>query len=181
MKKPVQLHSVMLRLAAVLLVLVLATTSVISGRFARYAATDASEEGAHVAAFVFRVQDAEQQYVDISKIQKPGDSVTYKFTVTNASGTVISEVEEEYWLRLELRGSLPLVCTLNEEVTLQAAQMDNAGAVAGNAAEKTFQAAVKSEQAYTLTVTWPAEENDLVYAQAGLAELVLSLQAQQVD
>lgn len=174
----------MMRLAAVLLVLVLLSTSIVCGRFARFVSSDTTEDSARIAAFVFHVNDTENHYLDISNIRQPGDSQTYKFTVRNYfSDRVISEVDEEFILSLELRGSLPLECTLTggDKLTVNAIDMDTTGLDAANGAHHIFGAAVKQGVEYELTVTWDPNEKDVSYSRAGLAELCLSIAAQQID
>lgn len=174
----IDLNTILLRSAAVLLLLVLISTSIVSGRYARYASAASSQDGARIAAYVFDLHDTSGQYIDISDITKPGDSVTYSFTVTNKNDTWVSEVSENYQITMELRGSLPLSCQLSgngETLTATGVYQVKSGT------EYNFQASTETAHSYTLTVLWPAEQNDLKYANAGLAELVLYVRAEQVD
>lgn len=175
-------HIFVLRAAAVLLVLVLLTTSVVSGRYARYVSTASGGDRARIAAYVFDVHDDVGTYIDVSDIRNPGDSKTYQFTVRNHNGAV-SEVNEEYLVTMELRGSLPLVCTLSDSdtITLNGMNVNAQGLTSGQGAIHTFTASVKTGKEYTLTVSWPDNENDVKYSRAGLSELVLTIAAQQVD
>ena len=50
-------HVIVLRVAAVLLILVMLSTSMVAGRYARYVSSADAEDKAHVAAFVFDVND----------------------------------------------------------------------------------------------------------------------------
>jgi len=172
-----------LRIAAVLLVLVLISTCAVSGRFARYVSSGSSQESARIAAYVFDIHDTQAHYLDISGIQKPGDSATYHFTVRNHNGSTTSEVDEEFFLSLELQGSLPLVCQLSEGdvMSLDAKSMDAAGLVTNSGRIHDFSAAVQAGVDYVLTVNWPETETDIRYSRAGLAQLVLTIAAQQVD
>ena len=176
-RSTVQLHTAVMQLAAVLLILVLLTTCLVTGRFARYVSSDSQTDSARIAAYVFRVEDNQKHFLDISSIQKPGDVIIYKFTVTNKSGSVISEVSEEFYMSMELRGSLPLnvsvVCG-DEKLALEANE-----AVTG--ATHVYQAAVETNRVYTMTVSWPGEENDISYSWAGLSQLALNIHAQQID
>lgn len=179
-------HMTVLRLAAVLLILVMLSTSMVCGRYARYTSSDAAEDSARIAAFVFHVNDTQNHYLDISDIRQPGDNKTYKFTVSNYfSDRVISEVDEEFFLSLELRGSLPLECTLTgdgDNLSVKAVEMNTTtGLDAANGAHHIFGAAVQRGVEYELTVAWPPHEKNVAYSQAGLAELVLTIAAQQVD
>jgi len=182
-RKKLDIHTFVLRLATVLTVLVLVTTSMVTGRFARYTSGDSAKDSARVAGYVLDIHDTQAHYLNLTGIQKPGDSETYRFTVRNHNGTFTSEVDEEFFLSLELRGSLPLVCSLSGEdvINLNAESIAENGLVAGSGSVHTFAAAVQSGKSYTLTVTWPSEENDIQYSRAGIAQLVLSVAAQQVD
>lgn len=173
----VDLNSILLRTAAVLLMLVLISTSIVSGRYARYTTASSSYDGARTAAYIFEMNDTSGQYIDISDIQKPGDSKTYTFTLTNKKNQQISEVNEKYQLTLELIGNLPLTCELSGNETLSATGVSEK--ISG--AEYTFEASAEHTHTYTLTVSWPDTENDLKYANAGLAQLVLYAKAEQVD
>lgn len=175
-------HIFVLRAAAVLLVLVLLTTSVVSGRYARYVSTASGGDRARIAAYVFDVRDDTGHYIDVSDIRNPGDSKSYQFTVRNHNGAV-SEVNEAYLVTMELRGSLPLVCTLSDgdTITLNGMNVNAQGLTSGQGAIHTFTASVKTGKEYTLTVSWPDTENDVKYSRAGLSELVLTIAAQQVD
>lgn len=172
-----------LRMAAVLLLLVLISTSIVSGRFARYVSSDSAEHSARIAAYVFDISDTGNHYLDISGIRQPGDSATYHFTVRNHNGSATSEVNEEFILSLELQGSLPLVCTLTrgDSISLNAQNMDATGLVTGTGSVHGFTAAVQSGVEYELTVSWPENETDIRYSRAGLAQLALNVAAQQVD
>ena len=178
-------HVFALRAAAVLLVLVLVTTSMVSGRYARYFSTATGGDSARVAAYVFNVSDDVGHYLDLTDICKPGDSKTYEFIIQNRNGDngPISEVTEEYFVTLELRGSLPLVCTLSEgdNITLDGMNVNGEGLTSGQGATHTFTASVETEKQYRLVVTWPSDEKDIKYSRAGLSELVLTIAAQQVD
>ena len=175
-----RINVILMRLVAVLLTLVLISTAIVSGRFARYVTSDANAGSARVAAYVFRVEDNEQHFLDISTITKPGDNISYQFTVTNKSGSVVSEVNESYYVNLELWGSLPLKVTITgggETLSLEAGEAPVSAATAA----QVYQAAVEQYQKYTLTVEWPEKENNISYSWAGLSQLVLSIHAQQVD
>lgn len=175
-----------LRIMAVMLCLTLISLRMVCGLYARFSARDAKADGAGTAAFVFRVGE-EDCFVDISKITKPGDRETYTFTVSNETGNAVSEVSEEYEMKIELRGSLPLVCSLTDEDDKSLVLMDadnlteDKDVLSGSADTVSFRASVKEKHTYTLTVAWPEEENDAVYANAGLSDVVLGITAGQTD
>ena len=172
-------HIFVLRAAAVLLVLVLLTTSVVSERYARYVSTASGGDRARIAAYVFDVNDTEGHIIDLTEIRKPGDNKSFQFTVDNYRNDVVSEVAEKYVLTIELQSSLPLTCTLtggNETIMLT-------GVGGTGSATNSFEAAVQSDEAYTLRVDWDKNENgtDIEYSRAGIAVVVLTVNAQQVD
>lgn len=172
-------HVIVLRVAAVLLILVMLSTSMVAGRYARYVSSADAEDKAHVAAFVFDVNDTVGHYINLTNIRKPGDSAIYQFSITNHNGKT-SEVSESYSLIMELRGSLPLICNLagGDNIVLDG---KNTGVASQAGSQHTLAASVESNVDYVLTVTWPEEENDIEYSRAGLSELVLTILAQQVD
>jgi hypothetical protein len=106
-----------LRAAAGLLCLTVLTSWVLSGTLARYVTSAAGGDSAGVAAFVFDSGGTGSQAFDLSGITKPGDSKTYTFTVSNGSGTSVSEVALNYSFELYLDGSMPLVATITEADT----------------------------------------------------------------
>lgn len=166
-----------LRVAAVLLVLIMLTTSLITGRYARYTSSGSGMDSARIAAYVFDVRDTAGHILDLTEIQKPGDHEDVTFVVSNHRGDVVSEVEETYVLTIQMQSSLPLTCTLtggNKTITLT--DMGGTGTDTN-----TFEAAVKSDVTYTLQVDWDENETDIEYSRAGIAALVLNVNAQQVD
>lgn len=177
--RQLDINAILMRTVAVLLMLVLVSTGIVSGRYARYITTATAEDSARVAAFVFDVNDAEGHTFDLSSVSKPGDSVRYAFEVTNKNGSDrLGEVTEEYQITLDLVGSLPLVCALTDGQN--SIQVEGASAQA-TSAKTTFQAAVESSVTYELIVKWPENENNIMYANAGIASLVMTIAAQQVD
>lgn len=178
-------------LAGVLLCLTLFSFRLTAGLYARYTSTATASDSARVAKFVvdlvdLKDEDEKKTFVDISDICKPGDSVTYKFQVTNTSGSAVSEVDETYLLNMELRGNLPLECSLKKDsaevIALNAKSItDNPPAVTGAVPQQAFAASVAEGHNYTLQVTWPDAENSYLYANGGVAELMLTVAVQQVD
>lgn len=178
-----------MRTAGVLLVLVLFSTRLICGLYARFSVTGSSGNSARAAAFVFVTQDAENQcYLDLSGIQKPGDEKTYTFTVSNMEGSTVSEVAETYRFAVQINGSMPLVCTISKAETAvltanraTAASLD-APTVASWEGAEAFAASTGRTDTYTMTVTWPQEENDIKFAShSAVAEVLLTVTAEQVD
>lgn len=165
--------------AAILLCMVLLSTHMTSGLYARYAAVSGGSDGARVAAFVLDVEDETDHTVDVSQVNAPGKSATFRFAVRNHNDSRSSEVTEEYQLFAELHGSLPLTVTVTGEGTNMS--LTNSAAQENASAVKLFQAGENGEHTYTVTVTWPEDEKDPQYANAGLSEVVLRISAWQVD
>ncbi len=177
-----------MRMAMILLCLVLATTYLVTGMLARYATSDKDADSARVAAFVFNVADGEGSHIiDLKGIQKPGDSLTYRFSVRNNSGSLASEVAETYDLTLLLNGSMPLTCTVKKDDTrvLSLTMPDSPpadGVTATKSAAGTFSASTPASDNYTLTVEWPAALNNIEFASAAsAAEVKLIVTGMQID
>jgi len=169
-----------LRAAAVLLCLALVTACMTSGLYARYAATTSGSDSARVAAFVFDVNDTSAHFLDVSEVNAPGKSQTFQFEVRNDNTSRISEVTEEYKLHIELHGSLPLTVEVTADDNAKLDLTESASQVLESGV-RSFLAGEAQKNTYTMTVTWPENENDLQYANAGLSEIVLRVSAWQVD
>ncbi len=165
--------------AAILLCLTLISTYMTSGLYARYAAVSGGSDSARVAAFVFDVEDTSNHFIDVSEVDAPGKSATFQFSVRNSDASRSSEVTEAYQIHAEIHGSLPLEVTVvgeGERITLSdSAAQESVSAV------KSFQAGENGVHIYQVTVTWPEEEKNLQYANAGLSEVALRISAWQVD
>ena len=172
--------AVMMRAASLLLILTLLSSAVVAGRYARYTTSSSANDAARVAGFVLSLKNgANSKILDLSGIQKPGDSKTYTFTVTNNSGGFVSEVAESYTLTMAVNGSMPLTLKLNN-VDLTRTVQDTANAA--DAATVTYAASVQSSVTYTLTATWPNNETDPKYANgSAVGEVVLTLTGGQID
>lgn len=178
------------RLALVLLAVTMISSSLAGGVISKYTMSDHSASTARVAKFSFDLADTNATHVvDLSGIRKPGDSVVYDFVVTSGS-----EVSLRYWVILALNGSMPLECSITKGgasvLSTTVAELNTKmTAAAGSAATPLVKATAAqtmtpnpaSGTTYRLTVTWPADENDLDYANNSVAELKLQVLAQQVD
>lgn len=91
-------HMIVLRLAAVLLVLVMLSTSMVAGRYARYVTTATASDSARVAKYDISVASPSPNSLTMSQ----DASVEYNFTVTSNS-----EVSVEYDLIITLPTALP--------------------------------------------------------------------------
>lgn len=203
MEKKKNISSYIMRIFILLLSFSLLSTWLLSNMYARYTTTSDSEDSARVAAYVFELQDGNSSEVlDLSKIKKPGDEQKYIFVVTNKRGKLTSEVAQEYSIKLELNGSMPLICQLkiqsNEESIngteniaeensdiLEVKNTDNEAASGSSIAQTSaiqLSAAEEYAQTYILTASWPKEYNDEKYASAsGTSAVTLTVDAQQLD
>ena len=174
-------YMIPLRVAAVLLVLSLMTTSFVSGRYARYTTSDSGAASARIAAYVFDVRDNEGHMVTLTQIQNPGDDEDFSFSIANYRGNegnkVVSEVAEDFVMNIKLLSSLPLTITM----TGNGKTVVLSGVSGETGDEHSFAASVASDVTYTLTVDWPETENDIEYSRAGIAALFLTVNAQQAD
>lgn len=150
-------------LAGILLCLVMLTTHLTSGLYARYTTSSAFEDSARVAVFeVSQKGTLMENGLQVS--MAPSEDKDYTLIVNNKS-----EVDIRYYISLENKTkNLPLTFTVESTPM--------------NTADTVFQGEVGlGEQAtYNLKITWPAGENDL--ARMGMVDLVLvKLTAEQID
>ena len=169
-----------MRLAALLLILVLASSAGIGKTLASYITSDSASDAAQVARLSV---NANFFTIRLDEIAKPGDTKSYTFSVDSRS-----DVSMRYMLSMTLNGSMPLECVLTAGgQTVLTTTLDELRAqlAAGTALTKTGEpinvAPNSGETACTLTVTWPETENDLEYANNAASELTVRLQAVQVD
>lgn len=81
-------HAIVLRAAAVLLILVLFTTSIVSGRYARYTSAATGHDSARVAKFHVTESGAVDQKLKVDI--RPGEIVKQDITVHNDSEVAIA-------------------------------------------------------------------------------------------
>ena len=154
-------RSLVLRIAAVLLCLILISLWMLGDMYARYTTDKDGSDGARVAAF--NITESGTAAQDIEADVNPGESLDYTVTVTNQSETAIHyeiAVENKY-------NNLPLVCTMLDAEGNEITQGDIA---AGDA----------KAHKYTLKITWPKDQNDASYA-GKTDQLVVKLNAVQTD
>lgn len=171
-------------LASVLLCLVLGSSYLVAGMFAKYATSDGNADASRVAKFNFYVKDGTDSHiVDLNSITKPGDSESYSFSVHSAS-----EVSVDYILKLSLNGSMPLTATLKENgtddgsISLLTDHDPTEGIILTDDTGNTFVPNIQAGVPYTLTVVWPTDENNPKYASgSAVASLVLTVTGVQVD
>ena len=151
-------HVILLRTAAVLLILVLLSTSMVAGRFARYTTTASGTDSARVAKFL--VTESGSLTGDVAVSLSPGETAGLEVQVTNDSDVAVSysvAAENKY-------NNLPLSFTLAEDKAAVAA------------------ATLAPGQTKTLTwqVSWDAEQTDDKYL--GMVDLVhLTIHVTQID
>ncbi len=105
------------------------------------------------ADHVFDVNNGRGQYIlDLSGMELPDTSKTFVLEVRNSSG-----VERVYELTALLSGNLPLICEFTAEA-------ENGSGKAVDGSTVTDSIRENEKHRYTLTVSWPAEENGYVYA-----------------
>lgn len=175
---------VVLRLAAVLMILVLMTTGIVSGRYARYVTTASNSDSARVAAFVFEVmeQGGQDWQLNLDSLQKPGDQQSFSFAVTNTLGEgKVSEVSIGYTVSVKAEGSIPVTITV-KEAEEQKLTLDCTGNVSSSFHGVAFEAADAKTHNYILTVEWPEEKNGIEYAEGKrVLVLTVSVKGEQVD
>lgn len=146
---PLSLGEIMIRAAAVLFCLVLITTSMMAGLFARYTAKGSAEDSARVAAFnvLFRGLEAPVT-VDCKDGEKDG---TYTLTVENKSEVAVSNAL-----------SIVLDAELDDRLSMKLSKTDSAAYPFSAPEEKNGKyvytcaiddMAPQTTQSYTLTFT----------------------------
>lgn len=93
-----KLHVIVLRFTAVLLVLVMISTSMVAGRYARYTSTATASATARVAKYEISIRPAPNESIALSD----GAPASYSFSVISES-----EVSVEYDLVIILPQALP--------------------------------------------------------------------------
>ncbi len=105
------------------------------------------------ADYTFDAKNSKKIYtLDLSGMELPGTTKTFVFEVENTSGS-----EKEYTLTALSVGNLSLTCEFTPET--ESEDMETAG---GSTAKGGI--GKNEKHRYTLTVTWPAEENSYIYA-----------------
>lgn len=192
MEKENRISSRIYQAVAVLLCLVLLSLWMLGNVYARYTTESSGSDTARVAAFVFQLADGSgSQIIDLKRVEKPGDTCKYHFTVSNNKDNKVNEVTTEYHIGLELAGSMPLECTVTEEDPERSGsskEMCKVKSFGDNVDLKdesdavTFAPAEALEKNYVLSVSWPSKEADAKYANtSGTSLLVLNVNAKQTD
>lgn len=153
-------HVIVLRLAAVLMILVMLSTSMVAGRYARYATTGSASDSARVAKFLItQTGSLMEQSVPVQMV--PGQTVDLDVVVTNGS-----EVAVEYSIAAENKyTNLPLVITLLDDE-----ENEVTAVVLAPGEEKTLEC----------KIYW--DENKTLDEYIGMVDLIhLTIQTTQID
>lgn len=170
MRKSIKIHVIVLRAAAALLILVLITSSIISGRYARYVTTTSGSAEARVAKFVVTQSILHEginqtQTVSMPTIV-PGGKVQIDIEVLHDTETSVRDI-----VNIEsLYGNLPLTFSVQEAETVKSDSATfEAVYLPGNFTKK-----------YEALITWKPGSNDVDYI--GMVDmLVITVTSEQVD
>lgn len=158
MTKDKRLLSITFRVAAVLLLLVAITTSIVLGQFASYKTAAPDSDNARVARFQITESGTLTQTLNVSLV--PGETIDITLQVTNGS-----EVAIDYSvIAKNIYENLPLTLSVLEGETEATQTRLNVG----------------ESKNLVLRISWPSDKNDAVYAgQVDLIRVILT--ATQVD
>lgn len=180
MRRSEKINIWIFRIAAVLLCLTVLSVWGTSGLYARYSTSTSGSDGARVALWGSR----ESIQLDSKQLPKqPGQSCTYKLTVSNQRSTgEISEVTQKYYIEVVTAGNLPLTYTLTKDGETVGSFTETSSNKTWTVSEDNmvFQAGVAGKDTYTMTVTWPAGQ--VSAALANVPDYIqVNLCAEQVD
>lgn len=187
MEKKRDISSLVLGIFAALLFLTLLSTWLVSNMYARYTTEASDGDGARVAAYVFQLkEDSSSAVLNLAGIKKPGDTQNCTFTVTNKNGNMISEVAQSYTIKLEVEGSMPITCEIEEndsgKQVCQSGNTEGLNEKASISSEIKLLAGEAYTKTYKITAVWPDKYNDEKYASAsGTSVVRLTVDAQQLD
>ena len=166
-----ELHTIVLRLAAVLLSLVLITTGMVSGRYARYVTSASGSDSARVAKFMVTQQSITRgETEDLTKtipmtLILPGESHTVNIAIAHDAEVAVNNIIE-----VSSTSNLPLQFSVSDRSSQQ---------VLGNPASEYFAPGMHTKE-YTVTISWPDTTNAQAYI--GMVDLLtIKVTTQQVD
>lgn len=164
--------AIILTIAAVLVV-----TSLVSGVFAAYKTQiDNVSNGTVTAKDFVLVSDKVQEFEANAKIA-PGESVTSKFTVSNYEGDRTTETAMTVTVTLTRTSDIvPLTITLTDSKGQKIVLTD--GNDIGSIVIE-FQAGVRGDVEFTVTVAWPDTDNDIDYINEKASYTVSAVGAQK--
>lgn len=161
-------HLTKRRVVAYLLYFSLACTLVLGVTYARYSSAITGTGSAHVAAVELELNEP----LDLSEQLQgmtPGTERKLSFEISNAKGTSVSQVAQDYSITVNTTGSLPLIFTLaHSDSTTAGTYADTPSNAEGQPVWTWSGGALPHSEeithTYSLTVTWPAEQADAHYA-----------------
>lgn len=157
-----------IRIAGILLCLVLITTYMMTGLYARYTYSESMEDSARVAIMAEDVIVEVNDNIPIC----PGETSIIPLTITNEKNGKVCEVAQQYTFTIRnLENNIPLEWNVysNDQCTNLATQLQG-----------TLKAGTAEQQEYWIRVEWPADENDEAYAfEVDALEIVVSVE--QID
>lgn len=165
-----KINTILMRTVAVLLMLVLVTSGMVSGRFARYVTTATYEDSARVAKFNI-VETKGAAFTQIPAKITPGETTEY-ISVKN-----YSEVAVEFTIKVESPyKNIPLMFRITDgETVLKATEKANE--------TLTFTGTIgpgQEDKQYQLVIVWPEDPDNIDYI--GRVDLIqVTLNAVQVD
>lgn len=168
-----KLHVIMLRTAAVLLFLVLLSTGMVAGRYARYVSSSSGEDLARVAKFtvsqsVLLGETDLTETIPVPEI-KPGDTVEFFIKVEHDTETAVRNTIEV----TNLYGNLPLTFSLQETGTTQPLSVSP---FVFDYGPGTF------TKDYTLFIHWPESQDESDTDYIGMVDLLsISITSEQID
>lgn len=167
-----KLSSIVIRAAAVLLMLVLVSTSMVTGRYARYTTSASGEDSARVARFsVTDTVNGFSSQQDVDMLFTPGYTRAVNITVTNDS-----EVAIRYSVTPEVPYENP---NLGLQFSMSKKQADNSYASLGTGVYG-CELAPDEDAEFILYITYPSTGNDQL--NMGKVDIVrLTLNATQID
>ena len=173
-----KINSILMRVLAVLLMLVLVTSGMVSGRYARYVTTATYEDSARVAKFNI-VETRGAALTQIPAKIAPGE-VTEYISVRN-----YSEVAVEFTIKVESPyKNIPLKFRIVEESVENGETVETVLEETEKVNEPlTFNGTIgpgQTEKQYRLVIVWPEDPDNIDYI--GRVDLIqVTLNAVQVD
>ena len=165
-----ELHTIVLRLAAVLLSLVLITIGMVSGRYARYVTSASGSDSARVAKFTV-TQSILQGETDLTQTIpmpeiKPGETVIIDVVVEHDTEVAVRNTVDVQ----SLYSDLPLTISVQEKGTLSSQSSNFSAEYRPGTFTKKYEAAI----------TWVRGSNDVDHI--GMVDLItITVTSEQVD
>ena len=165
--------NIMLRAAAILLCLVMASLYLVTGLYAKYTTSDGNADGARVASFEIVTGGDFAVCNPFKVVMVPGETTTRKITVEN-----LSEVTAKCTITAENEtGNLPLQFSWKKGLL--------GGTVLAGPEKDTVTASEvlaigSGQQTYTLEITWPSDYKASGY-QREIDHIIVSIVCEQVD